>query len=93
MTILFTLTNGKGTYDLSLAIEGEETGATIAEMRGPLEIGSPLAISDINVRLNNVRFSEAGKYWVVVKADGEILQQRPFIVRMIDSKNEDEGNG
>ena len=80
MTVLFTVTNAVGKYDLSLCVEHEQTGQKVMEISGPFEVGNPLAISDINMRLENLVFNEEGKYWVVLSADGEIIGQRPFVV-------------
>lgn len=80
MHVLFTLTNGQGNYDVSLSIEHEATGHKIVEIRGPMKIENPLSIQDNNVALQNVIFQEEGKYWVVLRADEEIIQQRPFTV-------------
>lgn len=82
MVVLFTLTNGRGRYELSLGIEHEQTGQVIVEVNGPLQQENPLAINEINVTLDNLVFPHEGKYWVVVKADKEIIGQRPFIVRV-----------
>jgi hypothetical protein len=79
--VLFTLTNGRGEYDLSLSIEHERTGKVVAEIRGPLVQESPLAMNDVNVQLGNLLFEEEGKYWVVLKADNAIIGQRPIVVR------------
>lgn len=80
MVVLFTITNGHGEYDLSLSIEFERTGGLVTEFRGPLKLKDPLALYDINVTLTDMQFPEPGKYWVVLKADGEIIQQRPMFV-------------
>ena len=85
MTVLFTLTNGHGKYELSLSIEHERTGATIAKLGGPLEVGEPLMINDVSMTLENLRFHEAGKYWVTLKADEKIIQQRPFVIELLES--------
>jgi hypothetical protein len=85
MTVLFTLTNGKGDYDLALWIEHEKTGRRVAELRAPLRVDDPLAISDVNVELRNVVFTEPGKYWVAIEADGGVVQQRPFWVELLPS--------
>ena len=45
-----------------------------------MKIEDPLSIHDTNVALQNIRFPEEGKYWVVLRADEEIIQQRPFTV-------------
>lgn len=80
MHVLLTLTNGQGNYDVSLSVEHEKTGHKIIEIRGPMKIEDPLSIHDTNVELQNVGFQEEGKYWVVLRADEEIIQQRPFTV-------------
>lgn len=82
MNVLFTLTNGKGEYDLSLAIEHAESGEPIIEMKGPLVLESPLGISDFNVVMQGVIFPSAGKYWVCVKVNGQVIAQRPFLVNL-----------
>ena len=80
MTVLFTLTNGQGTYDMSLSIEHASTGDAIAEIKGPLKLQDPLEIVDFNVELGGLQFPEPGKYWVIVKVNGAIIRQRPFVV-------------
>lgn len=80
ITILFTLTNGHGTYDLRLSIEHEQTGEEVISIGGPMIVDDPLRISDFNVKLANVPLPFDGKYWVVLRSEGEILQQRPFFV-------------
>ncbi|MBI5762621.1 MAG: hypothetical protein HZA51_03760 [Planctomycetes bacterium] len=81
LVVLFTLTNGKGEYNLELAVEHEQSGTEIVRISGPLRADDPLAISDVNVTLANLVFEREGKYWVVLKADGAILQQRPLYIK------------
>ena len=85
LCVLFSLTNGNGDYDLTLAIEHERTGREILSMQGPLRLESPLAIADVDVRLNGLELPETGKYWVTLRCDGEVVQQRPFTVAMAES--------
>lgn len=80
MHVLFTLTNGQGDYDVSLSVEHDKSGHKIVEVRGPLKIEDPLSIQDNNFLLRNVGFEHEGKYWVVLRADEEIIQRRPFNV-------------
>jgi hypothetical protein len=82
MCVLFTVTNGRGTYNVALSIVHEETAHQVAQLHGPMTISDPLAINDINVELRNLVFPSAGKYWVELKADDAILQQRPFLVEV-----------
>lgn len=82
MTVLFTLTNARGEYDLSLTIEHEKSGHQVIGFSGPMKVDEPLRISDINIELRDLVFPEVGKYWVIVKADGEIIQERPLGVRV-----------
>lgn len=89
MSVLFTVTNGRGSYEASLSVEHEASGEKIAEMSGPMSIDSPLAIVDFDICLPRLRFDRDGKYWVVLRIDGEILQQRPFQVTLRQARNED----
>jgi len=90
MKALFTLTNGNGEYDLSLCIEHEASGEEVVSVRGPFRIDNPLAIVDVNVGFEGVAFSEAGKHWLVIRSDGRVLQQRPFLVRITESTGGEE---
>ena len=83
MAIFFSVTNARGTYELSVSIEHEPTGQTIMEIGGPLIGNDPLAIMDRDIVVNGLTFPTYGKYWVIVKADGEILQQRPLYVEPV----------
>ncbi len=86
--ILFTLTNGKGKYNLSLAIEHAESGNELMEMKGKLSLEDPLAISDLDVEIQGMTLPAAGKYWVTIKADGELVGQRPFVAHLTDQGEE-----
>lgn len=88
MVVLFTLTDAQGDMDLSLSIEHESTGNRILQVGGPLKIQEPLAIHDFDVILQGVQFPEAGKYWIVLEADGEILKQRPIYVKLLEQSSE-----
>ena len=87
LCVLFTLTNARGEYDLALAIENEATGESIVEIRGPLDADDPLGIADFHVELIDVGFPAAGKYWITVNIEGEIINQRPIMA--MESKAEE----
>lgn len=85
MRVLFTLTNAKGDYDLALTIEHEKTGHEILGIKGKATLKDPLQISDFDVGIENLVLPEPGKYWVILKADGELIAQRPFLAdRIVD---------
>src|SRR5688572_17523476 len=88
MSVLFTLTNGHGDYNLKLAIEHAETGVDIVEVSGPLQMASPLIISDFNVSLQNLHFPVEGKYWVSLSVNDVIIMQRPFVVAVLHDQTE-----
>jgi hypothetical protein len=81
MRVLFTITNGKGDYDLKLSIEHEKSGQRLVELGGPFHVDDPLAIVDVDAEVAELVFEKPGKYWVALSADGEIIQQRPFVVQ------------
>ena len=78
MSVLVTLTNGLGNYDLRISVEHEASGVEILVLDGTAIISDPLSVQDVHVQMNEIVFEKPGKYWVVVKADNEILQQRPL---------------
>lgn len=82
LVVLFTLTDANGDYDLALKIEHERTGQRVIEIKGPLRVTDPLAICDFNVVLTGVTFRDAGKHWIILESAGEVLMQRPIIVRV-----------
>lgn len=84
-SVLFTLTNGQGTWDLCLAVEHARSGQRIFAMQGPARLSNPLQIADIHIVLEDIFFPEAGKYWVEVSANGTILAQRPLVVTDVSS--------
>ena len=86
MVAFFTLTNGRGECELSLKVDHEQTGATLLEMKGPLNLTNPLDIVDFHVELVGLRFPGPGKYWILLAVDGEIIKQRPFLVRKVGNE-------
>lgn len=92
MSVLATLTNGNGEYKLEIGIEHEQSGVTIMMLTGATNFDTPLAVTDIHVRLEGIVFEKPGKYWVFVKADGELLQQRPLLVRIREQRKAEMGH-
>ncbi len=80
MTVFFSLTEGRGEFDLRVQVEHEASGQRIFDGGGRMTISDPLAISDVHLELHGTPFHAAGKYWVQIVANGEIIQQRPFFV-------------
>jgi len=85
MSVLVTLTNGQGSYNLKLCIEHEQSGLEVLTMEGPARFSDPLAVQDMHIRLRDIILEQPGKYWVMIKADEEILQQRPLLVTAIET--------
>ncbi len=80
MSVLFTLTQGRGNYDMALKIEHADSNEAILEMRGPLALTDPLQIADFHVDLAGIEFRSAGKYFVSIYIDGAPIKMRPFTV-------------
>lgn len=80
MSVLFTMTGGNGEYDVSLSVEHEKSGHTLVEMKGPMTFADPLSINDFIIEMGGLEFKEEGKYWLVLRANEAILNQRPFEV-------------
>ena len=84
LAVFFTITNGNGEYDLSLSIEEETTGNSLVTLRGPLTVKNPLEITDIDVHFRHVEFPSPGKYWITLKSDGEIINHRPILLKLLE---------
>ncbi len=89
LKILFTLTNGRGNYTIELSIENARTGNAIMKLKGPAQLPDPLKIVDFDIGLVGLPIPEPGKYWVVLKADDEIIAQRPFTVTNAGQEQEE----
>ncbi len=81
MCLLFSLTNGKGEYQLSVSVQHEASGIEVVRVGGPFHMPTPLAVADVDVRFGNLHLPAAGKYWVVIESDGVPINQRPFFVQ------------
>lgn len=82
--VLFTLTNGRGTYELWLSMEHEASGQEVIRCGGPYRVDNPLRIVDVNITIPRLEFQASGKHWLTLRSDGRILQQRPFWVRITE---------
>jgi hypothetical protein len=80
LSILVTMTSGRGEYKMIVAIEHASNGAALTEVGGPIRFDNPLHIADVSVQLRNLEFPQPGKYWATLRIDGEIISQRPFMV-------------
>lgn len=89
-SVLFTLTDAKGEYGLTLRIEHEQSGQLVFQIHGPLQIEDPLAICDFNLTLSGVTFRDPGKHWIILEADGQVLMQRPILVQLKMSSQTEE---
>jgi hypothetical protein len=78
ITVLYTVTDGHGSYDLSVSIVNASTGQTTLEVRQPCVLDNPLTILDAQVIMHQVLLPSPGKYWVEIRCDGELIGQRPF---------------
>lgn len=83
ITVLYTVTEGHGTYDLELAVVNARTGQDVATYRDSYTVNDPLAIGDVQMILHNVPLPEPGKYWIELRCNGELVGQRPFYVDVI----------
>lgn len=82
ITVLYTVTGGHGTYETTLAIVNARSGQDVACYADRYTVRSPLTINDVHLILNGVPFPEAGKYWIELRCNGELIGQRPFYVEV-----------
>ena len=83
ITVLYTVTNGRGNYDVKLCIVHAASGETILDAPDVIQMDSPLTIGDTQATLHDVPLPPPGKYWVEIRANDELIGQRPFYVSLI----------
>ncbi len=88
ITVLYTVTNGRGRYDVRLCVVHAGSGETILEVPDVIQLDSPLIIADTQATLRDVPLPAAGKYWVEIRANDELIGQRPFYVNQIRRQGE-----
>jgi hypothetical protein len=80
ITVLYTVTDGHGSYDMTLAVVEARTGAEVMTYKDRYTVDDPLTLGDVQLVLRDVPLPEAGKYWMELRCDGELIAQRPFYV-------------
>jgi hypothetical protein len=80
ITVLYTVTDGRGDYEIALAVVLARTGDDVIVYNDRYTATNPLAIGDVQMVLNNVPIPEPGKYWMELRCNGELIGQRPFYV-------------
>jgi hypothetical protein len=80
ITVLYTVTDGHGTYDIELAVVHARTGRDVLTAKDQYTVADPLSIGDVQIVLHGVPLPEPGKYWIELRCNGELVGQRPFYV-------------
>lgn len=88
MTVLLSVTNGRGKYELKVSVVNASTDALLMEVSGPFAMDNPLNIIDINLEIVGIIFPVPGKYWVNVEVDGELIASRPIQVEKVEKPPE-----
>lgn len=81
ITVFCTLTGGHGTYDMEVAVVNARAQMDLMVARHRLTAKDPLGMADMCTVLRDIPIPEAGKYWVELRCDGELVGQRPFFVK------------
>lgn len=82
MTVLFTLTEGHGDYEMILSLTHAGSGHEIGHWKSRQRLTDPLAVADVEVRLKGVSLPEPGKYLFDLKCNGEPIASRPFFANL-----------
>jgi hypothetical protein len=83
ITVLYTVNNGRGKYEVRLCIVHAGSGETILEAPDVIQMDSPLTIGDTQAVLRDVPLPAPGKCWAEIRANGELIGQRPFYVNLM----------
>jgi len=90
MKILFTLTNGRGPYQVNLSIRSADDDSALFNITGNAHFDNPLQIVDLDIEIQSLTIPKSGKYWVQLEVDSEVLAQRPFVVSAMGHSSREE---
>jgi hypothetical protein len=80
--IFFQLTNIHDSSTLRLVIEHADGDMRVLAVEGRANARSPLDVVSQKISLRNVPFQKAGKYWILLLHDEEILIQVPLYLHL-----------
>ncbi len=83
LEIFFQLTNVSQPVDLHLKVEHADSGAVLLDVGGNVKANSPLEVIHQRIVLRRVPFQHAGKYWIQLISQDEILMQVPLYIRVV----------
>ena len=67
-------------------------GEDVMTARDRYTVRDPLSIGDVQIVLRGIPFPVAGKYWIELRCNGELIGQRPFYVD-VNRKGKDGAEG
>ena len=87
ITVLYTVTDGHGDYDMVLSLTNAASGDEVGRWKGRQRMTDPLMVADVEMVLTRVRLPEPGKYVFDLKCNGEVIASRPFYVNKAKPTN------
>jgi hypothetical protein len=87
ITVLYTVSDGHGDYDMALTLTQAATGNEVGQWKGRQKLTDPLIVADVEMILTRVRLPEPGKYLFDLKCNGEVIASRPFYVNLAKPRN------
>src|SRR4051812_23213382 len=79
VAIVFSITDGQGEYELELSVEHDEAEATLGRATRRITLPKPTTYHDEAAPLE-LRVSSPGSYNVKLKANGDLIGQRAFLL-------------
>ncbi len=84
MCVFVSLTEGRGACEARLRVGHEESGNTIAELKGQIQFADIHTVAEINFDLVGLQFSEPGLYSIEFYCDDNLVLERRFHVLKIN---------
>ncbi|HVT90662.1 MAG TPA: hypothetical protein VHD56_17535 [Tepidisphaeraceae bacterium] len=82
ITVLYTVTEGHGTYDMVLSLVDARTGREVKNWKDKYRVTDPLTVGDVQMILHDVPLPEPGKYLFELKCNDDLISSRPFYVNV-----------
>ena len=80
LSVFVSLTEGHGTYDARMRIANEETGTTITEVKGQIQLPDVNMVAELAFNFLGLEFPAPGLYSIEFYCDDALVLERRFHV-------------
>jgi hypothetical protein len=80
LSVFVSITEGRGNYEARLRVANEETGTTITEVKGQIQLPDVNLVAELAFNFLGLEFAEPGLYSIEFYCDDALVLERRFHV-------------